>query len=90
MVDGLQVGGFKDTQPPIANETRFIHKLVQEYLIHGGYAGTAKAFASEDLEQEEGVHGGHSPGTHVIPQKDDQDAVNRQSEYCVFVRVSVC
>lgn len=62
------------------DETKFIHRLIQEYLLHGAYAGTAKVFASECVEQDDGVERADGLETHTIEQKEDQDAVNRQSK----------
>lgn len=62
----------------LPEETNSLHKLVQDYLSHCGYAGTAKAYASEGVELEVGVEDGQSPGVSPIEQKEDHDMVNRQ------------
>jgi hypothetical protein len=54
--------------------------LVAQFLAHDGYVETAKAFMEEIQKEKESLNNGVPVATPVPPQRDDTDAVYRQSE----------
>lgn len=74
---------------PGSSETDLIQKLVLQFLIHDGYAETAKAFAGEIHAEKTALN--LDPNT-VIPVQDikeDQDAGHRQRKLPISSRFIV-
>ena len=66
--------------PPL-NEDFLIKELVAQFLTYDGYIETAKAFASEVVEETGALRREPARSQTSITIKDDPDAINRQSSH---------
>lgn len=62
------------------DENSLIQELVAHFLAHGGYVETAKAFADEMRREKESLNNALPATAPTAPERDDTDAVHRQSE----------
>ncbi|PGG98481.1 hypothetical protein AJ79_08853 [Helicocarpus griseus UAMH5409] len=63
---------------PSLDETTFIQELVAQFLAHGGYVETARAFAEEVKEESKALQNGRATPLKEYQAEDDVDAINRQ------------
>lgn len=68
------------------NETELAQALVLQFLQHDGYVETARAFAEEIQAQKEALNLDPNIRLDGINIKDDEDANNRQREFCSVAR----
>lgn len=64
---------------PSLDETAFIQELVAQFLAHGGYVETARAFAEEVREESRALQNGRETPLKDYQAEEDGDAINRQS-----------
>lgn len=62
------------------DENGLIQELVAQFLAHDGYVETAKAFAAEIRQERESLNNALPAAAPESPERDDTDAVHRQSE----------
>ncbi|KKZ67732.1 hypothetical protein EMCG_06599 [[Emmonsia] crescens] len=60
------------------DETAFIQELVAQFLAHGGYVETARAFAEEVREESRALQNGRETPLKDYQAEEDGDAINRQ------------
>ncbi|EEH48242.1 uncharacterized protein PADG_04326 [Paracoccidioides brasiliensis Pb18] len=63
---------------PSLDETTFIQELVAQFLAHGGYVETARAFAKEVREESRALQSGRETPLKDFHADEDMDAINRQ------------
>ncbi|QSS61968.1 ran-binding protein [Histoplasma capsulatum] len=61
------------------DESTFIQELVAQFLAHGGYVETARAFAGEVREESRALQNGQETPLRYCQAEEDVDAINRQS-----------
>jgi hypothetical protein len=62
-----------------ADETELIQKLIGQYLAHGGYVETARAFGEETIEEARALANDEDADIPYSEAVEDLDALNRQS-----------
>jgi hypothetical protein len=62
-----------------ADETELIQKLIGQYLAHGGYVETARAFGDETIEEARALANDEDADIPYGEVVEDLDALNRQS-----------
>ncbi|EGC45852.1 ran-binding protein [Histoplasma capsulatum var. duboisii H88] len=60
------------------DESTFIQELVAQFLAHGGYVETARAFAEEVREESRALQNGQETPLRYCQAEEDVDAINRQ------------
>lgn len=70
---------------PKHDETSFIQELVAQFLVHGGYVETARAFANEVREESRDLRIGQDSPLKNYEAGEDIDGINRQSKGLLFV-----
>ncbi|EEQ86752.1 ran-binding protein [Blastomyces dermatitidis ER-3] len=60
------------------DETTFIQELVAQFLAHGGYVETARAFAEEVQEESRALQNGRETPLKDYQAEEDGDAIKRQ------------
>ncbi|OJD25916.1 hypothetical protein ACJ73_02714 [Blastomyces percursus] len=60
------------------DETTFIQELVAQFLAHGGYVETARAFAEEVREESRALQNGRDTPLKDYQAEEDGDAIKRQ------------
>jgi hypothetical protein len=63
-----------------ADETELIQKLIGQYLAHGGYVETARAFGEETVEEARALANDEDADIPYGEAVEDLDALNRQSK----------
>ncbi|OJD17640.1 hypothetical protein AJ78_02290 [Emergomyces pasteurianus Ep9510] len=63
---------------PSLDEDTFIQELVAQFLAHGGYVETARAFAEEVREESRALQNGRGTPLKDYQAEEDVDAINRQ------------
>jgi hypothetical protein len=61
------------------DETELIQKLIGQYLAHGGYVETARAFGEETIEEARALANDEDAEIPYGEAVEDLDALNRQS-----------
>jgi hypothetical protein len=71
-----------------ADETELIQKLIGQYLAHGGYVETARAFGEETIEEARALNDEDAdiPYGETV---EDLDALNRQSRSGITIQTSL-
>jgi len=79
---------------PSLDEAALIQALVSQYLAHGGYIDTSRAF-SDDVQKARASDSGRSSALKVLEVKEDKDTIYRQ-RYSTFqpfffsLQISAC
>jgi hypothetical protein len=71
-----------------ADETELIQKLIGQYLAHGGYVETARAFGEETIEESRALANDADADIPYGETVEDLDALNRQSGSGTLIQTS--
>jgi Ran-binding protein 9/10 len=77
VLDDIRKADVSILYPPMS-ETQLIQKLIEQYLYHEGYVGSATAFAREVRQENAALHG--EQDTDEEMQREDTDASIRHGE----------
>jgi hypothetical protein len=78
VVDDIRKADVSILYPPLS-ETQLIQKLIEQYLYHEGYVGSATAFAKEVRQENAALTGEQDMDEEM--QREDTDASTRHGEY---------
>lgn len=74
-----EIAQTRSSSHSLTEESELIHRLIGQYLAHDGYVETARAFATEIVEEARALANDDDADIVYRGVVEDVDALNRQS-----------